>query len=102
MIIDFLNRLDISSENSFESLGQILDSVAQVLEEIVKELTKKNTLIRSFGELEAFLRKNNLLELANMLSEIRVFRKKINIEEPEPEKVTIIRDMAVDLIKKTN
>ena len=51
MIIDFLNRLDISSENSFESLGQILDSVAQVLEEIVKELTKKNTLIRSFGEL---------------------------------------------------
>lgn len=101
MIIDFLNRLDISSENSFESLGQVLDSVAQVLEEIVKELTKNNTLIRSFGELEAFLRKNNLLELANMLSEIRVFRKKINIEEPEPEKVTIIRDMAVDLIKKT-
>lgn len=101
MIIDFLNRLDISSENSFESLGQILDSIAQVLEEIIKKITKKNTLTRSFGELELFLRNNNLPELADLLNEIRVFRKEINIREPEVEKVAILRDMAVELIKKT-
>jgi len=34
--------LDISSENSFESLGQVFDSVAKVLEEIAKEVTKKH------------------------------------------------------------
>ena len=57
MIIDFLNRLDISSENSFESLGQVLDSVAQVLEEIVKELTKKKYFNQVFWRVGSFFKK---------------------------------------------
>ena len=58
MIIQFLKNLDLSKESGFESLGQILDSLVQVLEEIEKEITRKPSVTRSLGELESFLRKN--------------------------------------------
>lgn len=101
MIIQFLKNLDLSKESGFESLGQILDSLVQVLEEIEKEITRKPSVTRSLGELESFLRKNQLLDLANSLSDIRAFRKKINIREPEPTKVALLRDLVVGLINLT-
>jgi len=101
MIINFLNKIDLTPDNCFESLGQILDSTVQVLEEVEKEVTKKPSVTRSFGELESFLRNNLLTDLAGSLSEIRAYRKEINIRAPEPEKVTRLRDMAVRLIKQT-
>ena len=67
MIINFLNNIDLSPANCFESLGQILDSMVQVLEEVEKEITKNPSVTRSFGELESFLRKNHLLALADMV-----------------------------------
>jgi hypothetical protein len=101
MIINFLNNIDLSPANCFESLGQILDSMVQVLEEVEKEITENPSVTKSFGELESFLRKNHILALADNLSEIRLHRKKINIRAPEPEKVAQLRDMVIGLIKNT-
>lgn len=102
MIINFLNKIDLSPSNCFESLGQILDSMVQVLECVEKEVTKTSSGTRSFGEIETFLRKNQLTKLANSLNEVRTYRKEIDIRNPESEKVARLRDMVVDLIKMTN
>jgi hypothetical protein len=102
MIINFLNKIDLSPSNCFESLGQILDSMVQVLECVEKEVTKTSTGTRSFGEIETFLRKNKLIELANSLHEVRTYRKEIDIRNPQSDKVARIRDMVIGLIKMTN
>jgi hypothetical protein len=101
MIVQFLNELDLTPEHCFESMGQVIDSMVQVLEEVEKQITKQPAVSRSLGELEAFLRKENLNELAGHLSEIRGFRKTINVRQPGPDKVEELKEMVIALIRES-
>ena len=98
-IINFLKNLKLDDDNLFESIGQILDSTVQVIEEIIYDIKKEKSISNALGDLEKILIENGKLELAEKLSRIRKLRKSINIKEPEIQKVDELRKNAISLIE---
>ncbi len=78
-MINFLNNLSFKEEDRFESLGQILDSMVQAIEEYGKQMFGEELSSRSFGELETYFRDKKRNDLAEQLSAIRTHRKTISI-----------------------
>jgi hypothetical protein len=98
-IINFLKNLKLDDDNLFESIGQILDSTVQVIEEIIYDIKKEKSISNALGDLEKILIENGKLELAEKLSRIRKLRKSIDIKEPEIQKVDELRKNAISLIE---
>ena len=98
-MIEFLKGLSLSQEERFESLGQILDSMVQVIEAYGKTQYGDELSSRSFGELEAYLRKHEHFDIADQLSEIRAFRKTISIRDPEEKRLMELRQLVIQLIE---
>lgn len=97
-MIDFLNKLNFKEHDRFESLGQILDSMVQAIEEYGKQMFGEELSSRSFGELEAYLRDKKRNDLAEQLNVIRSHRKTISIRNPEESKLIELRKLIIELI----
>lgn len=100
-IIKKLQDLDLSEKNLFEAVGQILDSLVQVIENIVFDISQEVPKSNSLGDLEIALRKHDKITYAESLSNIRVLRKTINIKNPELSKVQQMRDAVLKFIEST-
>ena len=100
-ILKKLQDLDLSEKNLFEAIGQILDSLVQVIEIIVFDISKEVPKSNSLGDLENELRKHDKITYAESLSNIRVLRKTINIKNPELSKVIKMRDDVLKFIEST-
>lgn len=97
-MINFLNNLSFKEEDRFESLGQILDSMVQAIEEYGKQMFGEELSSRSFGELETYFRDKKRNDLAEQLSAIRTHRKTISIRNPEENKLIELRQLVIQLI----
>ena len=100
-MVEFLRTLDLSDTQRFESMGQILDSMVQVLEKLFED--HQITLhSRALGDLqEALERIPEFASIAKSLGQIRRFRKTINVKAPELDKIQQLQSMAIELIELT-
>jgi hypothetical protein len=98
-MINYLNQLDLSEVEIFESLGQILDCLSQSLELLEKRITGKLSISRSFSDFQHLLEKEHKTEyLSIKLSLIREFRKTINIKKPQLESVIELRKKVIEFL----
>jgi len=102
-LLETIGTLSTTPEECGEALAQSLDILAQSLESIDQLLGDHQEQIRrSFGDharnLEQLRAPSDWLEL---LSNIRRFRKKINVLEPEEILVAELFEMIAELLQKT-
>jgi hypothetical protein len=98
-VIAYLEGLNLQEEALFESVGQILDSMVQVLEHVILKNTNQLPNSVSLGDLESSLLEIQESELAKQLGIVRKLRKNISIVAPALEAVTALRNAVIELIK---
>ena len=100
-VLEFLQELELNENNIFEAIGQILDTMVQVIESRVYELSKELQISNSLGDLQESLYKHGDNSLAEKLSNVRKIRKDIDIKSPEIDLVAKLKDAVIDLIGTT-